>query len=152
LQALPAQFSFLLAAYGQYALNPLFMQSPEPCGYGGRVFGRAFDPSQMIADSCAEALGELRWDVPMGIKYLSQLQFYGYGDHGWLHNLNSLPVLGSGGIASTAEGSSAGGGLRVGLQSPFSPDGLLTADLSANRALEGPRDDWRFFFIVTGRY
>jgi hemolysin activation/secretion protein len=152
LQALPAQFSFLLAAYGQYALNPLFMQSPEPCGYGGRVFGRAFDPSQMIADSCAEALGELRWDVPMGIKYLSQLQFYGYGDHGWLHNLNGLPVLGSGGIASTAEGSSAGGGLRVGLQSPFSPDGLLTADLSANRALEGPRDDWRFFFIVTGRY
>jgi hemolysin activation/secretion protein len=156
LQSLPSQFSFLAAAYGQWALNPLFMQSPEPCGYGGRVFGRAFDPSQMISDSCAEALGELRWDVPMGVKYLNQMQFYGYADFGWLHNLNALPVLGSNGTlpatSSTAQGASAGGGLRVGLQSPFSPDGGLTADLSANKAIEGPRDDWRFFFIVTGRY
>jgi hemolysin activation/secretion protein len=152
LQSLPAQFSFLLAAYGQYALNPLFSQSPEQCGYGGRVFGRAYDPSQLISDSCAEVLGELRWDWPLGIKYLPQFQLYGYADHGWLHNLHGAPVLGSGGIASTAEAASAGGGLRVGLQSPFTGDSTLTADLSANKAIEGPRDDWRFFFIVSGRY
>ncbi|HEY7297858.1 MAG TPA: POTRA domain-containing protein [Xanthobacteraceae bacterium] len=152
LQSLPAQFSFLLAAYGQWALNPLFMQSPEPCGYGGRVFGRAFDPSQMIGDNCAEVLGELRWDLPLGVKFLNLMQLYGYGDHGWLHNLDGTPIIGSNGTSSTATGSSAGGGLRVGFPSPFSPDGFLTADLSANKALEGPRDDWRFFFIVTGRY
>ena len=26
--------------------------SSEQCSYGGRVFGRAFDPSQMLGDSC----------------------------------------------------------------------------------------------------
>jgi hemolysin activation/secretion protein len=150
LQSLPAQFSFLFAAYGQYAADPLF--TPEQCGYGGRVFGRAYDPSQIISDSCVELLGELRWDLPLGIKYLNQFQFYGYADHGWLQNLDGAPVLGSGGISSTTQAASAGGGLRLGLQSPFTGDGTLMADLSANRAIEGPRDDWRFFFIVTGRY
>jgi hemolysin activation/secretion protein len=151
LQSLPSQFSFLFASYGQYAADPLF--TPEQCGYGGRVFGRAYDPSQLISDSCLELLGELRWDVPLGVKYLTQTQLYGYADHGWLHNLDGSPVLGSGGTSSTARASSAGGGIRLGLQSPFTPsESILIADLSANKAIEGPRDDWRFFFIVTARY
>jgi hypothetical protein len=39
-----------------------------------------------------------------------------------------------------------GGGFRLGWQS------LIGADLSVAKAIEGPRDDWRFFFILTGRY
>jgi len=150
LQALPAQFSLLFAAYGQYALDPLFI--PEQCGYGGRVFGRAYDPSQIVSDSCVELLGELRWDLPLGIKYLSQTQLYGYADRGWLHNRNLASVLGTAGTSATVDAASVGGGLRLGLQSPFTTFGALTADLSANKAFEGPRDDWRFFFIVAARY
>ena len=37
-----ASFSAFFAAYGQYAFTPLLV--PEQCGYGGRFFGRAFDP------------------------------------------------------------------------------------------------------------
>jgi hemolysin activation/secretion protein len=146
-QSLPAQFSALFAAYGQYGLNPLF--TPEQCGYGGRVFGRAYDPSEIISDSCVELLGELRWDVPSLFKDINLFQFYGYGDRGWLHNHNPAPVLGT---ATSVDAASVGGGIRLGWQSPFTTFGSLTADLSANKAVEGPRDDWRFFFIVTGRY
>jgi hemolysin activation/secretion protein len=145
LQPLIPQFSFLFAAYAQYALNPLF--SPEQCGYGGRVFGRGFDPSEIVSDSCVEVLGELRWDVPHGFKDLTQVQLYGFADHGWLHNL--APDVGS---PANVDAASVGGGIRLGWQSPFSTYGSLSADLSAAKAVEGPRDDWRFFFIVTGRY
>jgi hemolysin activation/secretion protein len=144
-QPLFAQTSFLFAAYGQYAVNPLF--SPELCGYGGRVFGRAYDPSQILGDSCALVLGELRYDIPTSLKYLNQVQFYGFADFGWLHNIAPLA-----GTPANVDAASAGGGIRFSLQSPFSTFGSLSADLSAAKAIEGPRDDWRFFFIVTGRY
>ena len=55
LQPLFDQFSVLVAAYGQYALTPLLVS--ELCGYGGRLFGRAFDPSQFVSDSCLEVAG-----------------------------------------------------------------------------------------------
>src|SRR5215813_11562468 len=58
LQPLPllSGFSALVAAYGQFAFTPLLVS--EMCGYGGRLFGRGFDPSQFISDSCFEALFE----------------------------------------------------------------------------------------------
>jgi hemolysin activation/secretion protein len=140
-QPLPANFSFLLAAYGQYAGTPLL--NPELCGYGGRVFGRAFDPSAMVADECVEALGELRFDVP-GMatmpKQITQTQFYGFADRGWLHNL--APDVGT---PRNMNAASAGGGLRIGWLNMF------TADLSADKAVEGPRNDWRIFFVLSAK-
>jgi hemolysin activation/secretion protein len=143
-QQLPANFSFLLAGYGQYAGTPLL--NPEMCGFGGRVFGRAFDPSAMVADDCAEALGELRFDVPMMAimpmtpKQLTQTQLYGFADRGWLHNL--APDFGT---PRNMRAASAGGGLRIGWLNMF------TADLSADKAVEGPRNDWRFFFVLSAK-
>jgi len=140
-QPLPANFSFLLAAYGQYAGTPLL--NPELCGYGGRVFGRAYDPSALVADECVEALGELRFDVPMMPmmpKQITQTQFYGFADHGWLHNL--APDVGT---PRSTNAASAGGGLRIGWLN------MLTADLSADKAVEGPRNDWRFFFVLSAK-
>src|SRR5207253_1262784 len=55
--------SGLVAIYGQYAMTPLLVS--ELCGYGGRLFGRGFDPSQFVSDSCIEALFELRYDIPV---------------------------------------------------------------------------------------
>ena len=65
----------------------------ELCGYGGRVFGRGFDPSQFVGDTCLELLGELRYDIPLELKGLTQAQLYGFADHGWLHNI--APDLGT---------------------------------------------------------
>src|SRR5262245_20757016 len=144
LQPLFERLSLLVSAYGQYAGTPLL--SPEQCGYGGRAFGRAFDPSQLVADSCVELLAELRLDLPHRIKELTQAQLYGFVDRGWLHNL--APVLGT---PVNQDAASVGGGLRFGWQPAFAPFGGFTADLSAAKGIDGPRDEWRFFFIVTGR-
>ncbi len=141
MQPLPANFSVLLAAYGQLAGTPLL--NPELCGFGGRVFGRAFDPSEMVADECLEALGELRYDVPttpLTPKQLTQMQLYGYADWGTLHNL--APDVGT---PANTNAASAGGGLRIGWLNVF------TADLSAAKAVEGPRNDWRFFFVLSAK-
>ncbi|MBX9776200.1 MAG: hypothetical protein K2Y71_17615 [Xanthobacteraceae bacterium] len=139
-QPLPIpNFSVLLAAYGQWASTPLL--SPELCGYGGRAFGRAFDPSELVADRCIELLAELRYDIPHAFQNLTQFQLYGYADRGWLHNL--APVAGT---PADVDGASVGGGLRLGLQPG------LAVDLSAAKGVAGIRDDWRFFFITTGRF
>ena len=142
LQQLPQNFSFLMSAYGQYAGTPLL--NPELCGFGGRVFGRAFDPSDLVADSCFETFAELRYDLPVLplMKEVTQTtQVYGFADRGWLHNL--APDVGT---PANMKAASAGGGLRVGWLNIF------TADLSAAKAVEGPRNDWRFFFILGAKY
>jgi hemolysin activation/secretion protein len=149
MQPLIDRFSALVAVYGQYAFTPLLV--PEQCGYGGRVFGRAFDPSELLGDSCWMASLELRYDAAPGatgslgkdgLTPLPALQFYGFTDKGKLYR---LAVDSVGTSAATFSGASAGGGIRLWWQN------YLNIDLSAAKAIEGPRDVWRFFFIATMR-
>ena len=120
---------------------PTRLFAPELCGYGGRAFGRAFDPSQFVADQCVEVLAELRFDLPTTSRG-HPAQLYAYTDRGWLHNL--APVVGT---PTNLDATSVGGGIRLGWQ----PPGLTVTDLSVAKGVDGPRDDWRFFFIVSGR-
>ncbi len=154
LQPLPLPaFSALIAAYGQYAMTPLLVS--EMCGYGGRLFGRGFDPSQFISDSCFEALFELRYDVPLQLKGITQAQLYGFLDHGWLHNLAPVP-----GTFTSVDAASFGAGLRLGWLN------AVTADLTVTQVAQGeglvgtsavpglvtgPRKNTRFFFILGAR-
>ena len=80
LQPLLPNFSAFVAVYGQYAFTPLLVS--EQCSYGGRFFGRAFDPSQLLGDHCWAALGELRYDIMTPWKQLTRLQTYAFADHG----------------------------------------------------------------------
>jgi hemolysin activation/secretion protein len=123
MQPLFDRFSLLGALYGQYALTPLLVS--ELCGYGGRVFGRAFDPSQFVADNCLEALVELRYDIPLELKALTQSQLYGFVDHGWLHNIAPVP-----GTFKSVDAASVGAGLRLGWLN------AITADLSVAQAIQ----------------
>jgi hemolysin activation/secretion protein len=139
LQPLPLGFSALAAGYWQYAADPLL--SPEQCGYGGRFFGRAFDPSQLLGDSCVEAVGELRYELPTLVAQLTQAQLYGFAD--WGHLTTKSPAAGT---PASQTAASAGTGLRLaGLN-------FLSTDLQLAKGLEGPRNDWRFFFAVTAKY
>jgi hemolysin activation/secretion protein len=138
LQPLIWNFSAFVAAYGQYAFTPLLVS--EQCGYGGRFFGRAFDPSQMLGDHCWAVLGELRYDIPLGIKRLTRAQLYAYADHGQVYNID--PALGT---PKTEHGTSAGVGGRA------EWDGIYSADLSVAKAVEGPRNDWRAFLILAAK-
>jgi hemolysin activation/secretion protein len=139
----------LLAGYGQYAFTPLLV--PEQCGFGGRTFGRAFDPSELLGDHCLMGTAELRYDLPNLIPSpltkeqltpLPSAQIYGFTDRA---NLYRIPVAAVGTAAATFVAASAGGGIRLGWQD------RLNVDLSAAKEMQGPRNDWRFFFIAAAR-
>lgn len=139
-QQLFGRFSAYLSGYGQYAGTPLLV--PEQCGFGGRYFGRAFDPSELLGNSCIEGVGELRYDVPLTPKqFLQTAQLYGFGDFGELYTRQAAP-----GTPDDQRAASLGGGVRLTLSSH------LDADLSVAKAVEGPRDDERFFFVIGARY
>ena len=154
MQPLFSGFSLLLSSYAQYARTPLLVS--EQCGYGGRVFGRAFDPSQFIADSCVEALAELRYDIPLGVKEVTQAQLYAYADHGWLHNI--APVLGT---FRDVDAASLGAGLRLGWLNALAAD-LSIAQVAQGQNLSGTNNVpvsqpvgigkvTRFFFILSAK-
>ncbi len=139
LQPLGSRFSALIAAYGQYAFTSLL--APEQCGFGGRQFGRAFDPSELLGDRCWQLSAELRYDIPSAVTLMPNVQAYVFTDKGQADTIS--PAVGT---ASRVTGASAGGGIRLGWQNYFN------ADLSATKAVEGPRNDWRFFLVTTARY
>ena len=140
LQPLFGGISAFVAAYGQYAFTPLLVS--EQCSYGGRFFGRAYDPSQFLGDSCWMALGELRYDIPNTIKNLTRAQIYAYADHGETYNID--PALGT---PKRQSGSSVGVGARA------EWEGTYTADVSIAKPVDGPRrDELRAFVILGARY
>ncbi len=144
-QPLFGAFSAFGSIYGQYAFDPLL--ASEQCGYGGRFFGRAFDPSQLLGDHCVEAIAELRYDLPKWAKSVTQTQLYGFGDYGKLWVLGPGFVdPATGGISANAIGASAGGGVRLAFWDS------LTADLQVAKAVHGIREDTRFFFIIGAKY
>ena len=144
-QPLFGPFSAFGSIYGQYSGEPLL--ASEQCGYGGRFFGRAYDPSQFLGDQCVEAIIEFRYDVPKWTKSVTQTQFYTFGDYGKLWVLG-VPFIDptTGGISANAVGASAGGGVRLAFWDS------LTADLQVAKAVHGFREDTRFFVIIGAKY
>ena len=138
-QPLPSNFSLYVAAYGQYAFDPLLV--PEQCGFGGRYFGRAFDPSQILSDSCVEATAELRYDFRPLSPQMSQAQLYGFTDWGDLYTRAA-----SLGTPAAVNAASIGAGMRLGFFNHVS------ADLSIAKGVEGPAEGWRFFFVIGASY
>jgi hemolysin activation/secretion protein len=145
IQPLFGPISMFLAGYGQYATTSLL--SPEQCSFGGRFFGRAYDPAQLLGDSCAEAIVEFRYDLPKFADSVTQAQLYTYSDYGklWVRGPGTFDPA-TGGLSGNFTAASAGGGVR------FAFWDKVTTDFSVAKAIEGPRDDTRFFFIVGAKY
>jgi hemolysin activation/secretion protein len=129
------------ALEGQYAFTPLL--ASEECGYGGKDFGRAFDPSEITGDTCWSASGELRLDLPVAPNpFLSTVQLYTFIDYGSVHRI--APSFGT---PTNQNGSSAGVGLRLAEKNNFN------ADLSAVKPLSGRVDTaWRYFLTASAHY
>jgi hemolysin activation/secretion protein len=139
-QPLFAGFSAFVAAYGQYAFTPLLIS--EQCSYGGRFFGRAYDPSQFLGDHCWMGLGEVRYDIPNTIKELTRAQIYAYADHGETYNID--PAAGT---PKQQAASSVGVGARAEWL------GTYFADASIAKPIDGPRrDELRGFLILGAKY
>jgi len=143
-QPLFGRFSAFASIYGQYAFTPLLV--PEQCGYGGRFFGRGYDPAELLGDHCLEGVAELRYDLPKLAASIDQIQLYAFSDYGRLWLLAPAQNDPSFGTSANVSAASAGGGVRLVLLSQY------TADFSVAKAIEGTRDDTRFFFILAAKY
>ena len=137
-QPLIDRFSVYASAYGQYAGTPLLV--PEQCAFGGRYYGRAFDPSELLGDSCIEGVGELRYDLPppQPLHFVQRAQLYTFADFGQLYTRDAAP-----GTPVVQKAASIGSGIRLGWLDS------VDADLSVAKAVQGPRNDTRFFFILS---
>nr|WP_246252311.1 ShlB/FhaC/HecB family hemolysin secretion/activation protein [Mesorhizobium camelthorni] len=145
-QPLPERFSIYVSAYGQLAADPLL--SSQECGYGGRRFGRGFDPSIVTGDHCLILNGELRYDlgVPEPLSgALDYLQPYVFADYGRIWNIDA-PA----GTPGTDDGTSAGLGLRFGRER-FSVDVAVSRTLVEPTSVTNP-SDWRGWFSLATHF
>ena len=140
-QSLTHGFSVRGALQGQYAFTPLV--ASEECSYGGKDFGRAFDPSEITGDSCWSASGEFRVDLPVAPNpFFTTGQLFTFIDYGSIHR-----IAPSAGTPTNQDGSSAGFGLRLARKDNFN------ADISAAKPLSGRVDDgWRYFLTASAHY
>jgi hemolysin activation/secretion protein len=78
------KFSINAALMGQYAHSGLL--SSEECGIGGQQFGRGYDASEILGDTCLAASVELRYMPNVSGTPLQYAQFYGFYDGGTTRN------------------------------------------------------------------
>lgn len=104
-----AKWSVNAALMGQHAPGGLL--SGEECGVGGQQFGRAYDSSEIMGDSCLAASLELRYATATDGTPFKYGQFYGFYDGGSVRNKNPLSATDP--IQKSL--SSAGFGWRFGL-------------------------------------
>jgi hemolysin activation/secretion protein len=114
----------------------------EQCAYGGRIFGRAYDPSALTGDNCLNALIEARYDLTPPGNLISRAQLFAFADHGIVERKTvSL------GTPEDQWAASAGVGLRFGWRDNVS------LSLEAGRGIGGDIDEsWRGHFELTVRY
>lgn len=132
-----SQFSLKVAFEGQYSLNPLL--SGEECGVGGSQYGRGYDSSEILGDSCMTVNVEPQYLVPIQFKYLKYLQVYTFWDAGEAINRNPSPTN-----PRNQSLSSTGGGFRVAFPHNVSSYFEIAQPLDRIVASEGNKDT-RFF-------
>lgn len=110
-QSLSPSWNAVFGVSGQVANTPLL--SGQEFGYGGQVFGRAYDPSEIVGDRGMAARAEIRYD---GYKpHEGKLQPFAFVDIGKVWNLDT-------GQPKAESAASAGAGVRY-----AHPSGIATA-------------------------
>ena len=138
LQRLSEDLSLYLEVSGQYADRPLLIS--EMCGYGGGQTGRAFDSFEISGDHCIKATAELRWLLPPLADGFA-FQLYAFADAGYVRRRGPIGFD----EARSAEGQSAGGGLRMWAGEAWSGGLEVAVPLNRGVALEGGSKDPRIF-------
>jgi hemolysin activation/secretion protein len=140
-QQLPNGFTAKFAATGQYAFTPLL--ASEECGYGGRDFGRAYDPSAITGDSCWSVSAELGFDLPVSPNpFFTKSQIYGFVDYGTVYRREP-----SAGTPTRDDGASLGAGLRLSWQKAFDLDRSAAVPIAS-----GDDHTARFFLTANAHY
>lgn len=133
--AMLSEFSLNTALMGQYSGNGLL--SSEQCGVGGGQFGRAYDYSELLGDSCIAGSIELAYRPDfLQIEPIKYSQFYTFYDGGMTNNTKPLNAN----DARTKTLMSTGVGFRFGLTDYLS--GSIEGDFPLTRVVanQGNKD------------
>jgi len=95
-QSLGSRFGVTLGAGGQWTHEPLL--SSEQFALGGRRFGRAYEPAELVGDRALAARVEPAYLGLVGRPWLSSYQLYGFWDGGkvWSDNGPSASLASAG--------------------------------------------------------
>lgn len=119
--------SLQLGLLGQ--VSPTGLLSGEECGLGGGSFGRAYDPSEILGDSCLAASVELRFQADPAV------QFYGFADGGITRDHAALAAT----IPARRRLASTGLGLRWHVAAGIDAEIEIAKPLGRDVAAEGDR-------------
>ncbi|MDD3029129.1 MAG: ShlB/FhaC/HecB family hemolysin secretion/activation protein [Alphaproteobacteria bacterium] len=126
-QSLPDGWQLRAALAGQFAIGPLY--SSEQFGYGGQVFGRAYDDSEIMGDHGLAGAVEVRYmDLPSDWKL--RVIPYAFYDRGAVWNAGPTATF------KYASGSSAGIGIRA--QTSSGVYGTIGMAFPLTRKIENP--------------
>lgn len=140
-----SQLSVHGALMGQYSGSGLL--STEECGIGGSQFGRGYDFSEILGDSCAAGSLELRYAINTQGAPLKYAQLYSFYDGGMTANHNALNATDK----KVKSLTSAGLGIRFGLWSFLNGSLELAKPLTRDVANEGDRNT-RLFASISARF
>lgn len=143
LQTLDDDWSALVQASGQIASGPLY--ASEEFGYGGQIYGRAYDSSEVVGDGGAEAAIELRYTGFRTMQPINVEPFVFY-DYGFVTNEDAAQ-------ANFDSLSSAGGGVRF--ASIWGQAGMLAVAFPITRESNAPTyglDSARILFQVAHNF
>ena len=140
-----SKFSVYAALMGQYSATGLL--SSEECGIGGQQFGRAYDPSEILGDSCLAGSLEFRYTPDTAGTPFKNAQFYAWYDGGSTTNHTALSAF----DAKTKSLASAGLGVRFGLGPYLSGYIEAAQPLTREVANEG-NNNTRFFASISARF
>jgi hemolysin activation/secretion protein len=143
--SLLSDFSMSMVMMGQYSGSGLL--SSEKCGIGGRQIGRAYDPSEILGDSCVAGSLELAYNTPLEIPFLKYSQLYAFYDGG--ATFDHTPTRATDTVNKSLM--STGGGLRFGLSDYVSTSIEGTQPLTRVIANKGNRDP-RIFATLSVRF
>lgn len=145
MQQIIPRWNLLFETVWQYSLDNLL--ASEEFAIGGPRFGRAYDPSEYTGENGVAAKAELQFAIPVGWKYLKNLQLYGFADYGAIWNYD--PDISS--QQKFMDIISTGVGIRVNFTDNISGyiEGVRPIDEVVQS--EGTQND-RVFFSINARY
>lgn len=140
-----AKISVNVALMGQYSGGGLL--SSEECGLGGQQFGRAYDSSEIVGDSCVAGSMELRYTLSVEGTPFKSVQLYGFWDGGSVRNVNPTSAT----DPKTKSLLSSGLGIRFGLAHNIS--GSIEATQPLNRVVANKGNEHaRIFTSLSVRF
>lgn len=130
---------------GQATVGSNAVFSAAECGFGGRQFGRGFEPSILLGDHCVLGAAEMRVTRPLRE---AEIDIYGFVDGGLIRQKGALQP----GELRERTAASAGGGVRLRLEDRIAGMAEASWPIKDPTGVEGLVDDFRFNTSVRVRF